>query len=251
MSTRTNSKICTGGVRTLKHQRQRFNWDCGLTCIMMVMPQEKRQHFQENFKLICSEEGFNKSTWTIDLAYLLKKFELEHVFCTITLGIQPAYGSQPFYAKVIQKDEARVLDRFVSAESSGVCVQKRSLPLEELLSHLEQHGPVIVLTNGNLLQCEICKINKLTSELRACLPWPSSYSGHYIVLCGFDLPRQLVFYHNPSYSERVCAIHFTNLDEARFGYGTDEDAILIFNSHIGFVHGASPFVSNNSQNTSD
>ncbi|CAB3366883.1 Hypothetical predicted protein [Cloeon dipterum] len=244
-------KLSSGGTIRLKHQRQKFNWDCGLTCIMMILPPDKKKHFIDNFKQICAQEGFNKSTWTIDLAYLMKKFELDHLFCTVTLGIQPAYGSQPFYAKVIQTDESRVMQRFTSAKTNGVNVEKRSLTIEELLHHLEKHGPIIILTNGNLLQCEICKINKLSTELRACLPWSPSYSGHYIALCGYDLTRQLVFYHNPSYSDRVCAITFGDLDDARFSYGTDEDTLLIYNSHTHFVPGASPFGSNNSIVTSD
>jgi len=111
-----------GGLRRLQHQRQKYQWDCGLACVLMILPQENRKFFLQNFNQVCSQEGFDKrygflmnknicyiifalfySTWTIDLAYLLKRFELDSLFYTTTLGIQPAYNGQPFYAKVIQK----------------------------------------------------------------------------------------------------------------------------------------------------
>jgi hypothetical protein len=94
------------------------------------------------------------------------------------------------------------MKRFKSADVAGVKVEKKSIPLPQLLMHVQNHGPAIILTNGSLLQCEVCKVNKLSSELRACFPWRPSYSGHYVVVCGFDWRRELVYYHNPSFAER-------------------------------------------------
>ena len=37
------------------------------------------------------------STWTIDLVYLLHRYEVQQRYCTITRGIDPGYHRQSFY----------------------------------------------------------------------------------------------------------------------------------------------------------
>lgn len=54
------------------HFEQRDNWDCGLSCVLMLLSEEKRKYVLQNLEEICQKEGFDKSTWTIDLCYLLK-----------------------------------------------------------------------------------------------------------------------------------------------------------------------------------
>ncbi len=53
-----------------------------------------------------------RSIWTIDLAHLLRRFGMEVVFCTITLGANPAFSSEAFYAENMPEDEARVQQLF-------------------------------------------------------------------------------------------------------------------------------------------
>ncbi|KDR18509.1 protein GUCD1 [Zootermopsis nevadensis] len=212
----------------LIHHRQRFNWDCGVSCVLMVLPPTQREHLLINFSEVCKAEGFNKSTWTIDLCYLLKRYGVSHLYCTVTLGIHPGYRGQSFYNKILQKDEERVTKRFLEAAERGILVRKASLTCEDLVHHLSESGPVILLTNASLLHCDICKVNKFTSELRGCLPWGTTYTGHYIVLCGYNLSNEKFLFRNPTFRNRVCAMSFAMLDEARCSYGTDEDAILIY-----------------------
>ncbi|XP_067015317.2 protein GUCD1 [Anabrus simplex] len=212
----------------VSHQQQKSNWDCGVSCVLMVLPEKKRQDFQNNFNKICKEQEFNKSTWTIDLCYLLLRYGVKYVFCTVTLGINPEYHEQTFYARVLHKDEERVMRRFNEAEANGISVRQVSLKQDDLIQHLARHGPIILLTNANLLSCDICKCKKLITEIRSWLPWSISYNGHYIVLCGYNLSRQKFYYHNPTYRSRVCCMSFSAMDEARQSYGTDEDTILIY-----------------------
>lgn len=42
----------------LVHCRQRYDWDCGITCIMMILKRYKRQDLLQNFNTICIDEGF-------------------------------------------------------------------------------------------------------------------------------------------------------------------------------------------------
>ncbi|VEN60604.1 unnamed protein product [Callosobruchus maculatus] len=212
----------------LSHATQRFNWDCGISCVLMVLQKHQRQMFLNHFTEICKSEGFNKSTWTIDLCYLLKRFNVQHIFYTTTLGVHEGYRWNSFYNHILTKDENRINARFKKAKANSIFIQKASLTINDILSHLV-NGPIIVLTNAKMLSCDVCKFNKISAELRKCIPWTTSYQGHYIVLCGYDIHTRKVFYRNPSFGDHVCMMPISNLDNARKSYGTDEDIIFIFN----------------------
>ena len=77
------------------------------------------------------------------------------------------------------QDKERVTKRFLEAAEKGITVRKASLSCQDLVHHLSKSGPIILLTDASLLHCDICKVNKLTSELRGCLPWSTSYTGIY------------------------------------------------------------------------
>ncbi|XP_046385928.1 protein GUCD1 [Ischnura elegans] len=226
----TESRVPPIFEMQLFHQSQRFSWDCGISCVMMILPPQKRAQLLTNFHDVCSEEGFGKSTWTIDLCYLLKRYEIQHLYCTITLGVHPGYRGQAFYDKLLDKDEDRVKRRFAEADKYGIRVRQMKITTEDIVRHLAKSGPIILLTNNNLLNCEVCKGNRLAMELRNCFPWSISYHGHYIVLCGYDYTRQKFSYRNPAFRNRICIMSFEMMDEARKSYGTDEDAILIYYS---------------------
>ncbi|XP_056637943.1 protein GUCD1 isoform X1 [Diorhabda carinulata] len=211
----------------LTHFKQKSNWDCGVSCVLMVLPKVKREEFLNNFSQICKSEGFNKSTWTIDLCYLLKKFQVPHIFYTITLGVHEGYRENSFYNTILSKDEHRINARFKEAENVGIVVRKQSVSMLEIISHLT-NGPVIVLTNAKILSCDICKFNKISREFRKCIPWPAPYQGHYVVLCGFDIHNEKLFYRNPSFNDHVCVIPMEIFDLARKSYGTDEDIIFTY-----------------------
>ena len=115
------------------------------------------------------EEGFGESTWTIDLCYVLQRFRVKFKYTTVTLGVDPGYCKEAFYNKVIAKDYNRVNTRFQEAENRGVEIVEMSITLQEILSHLETLGPVIILTNANLLRCSRC------SNYTSC--YPSCFSN--------------------------------------------------------------------------
>ncbi|XP_022906606.1 protein GUCD1 isoform X1 [Onthophagus taurus] len=211
----------------LSHYKQRFNWDCGLSCVLMILPQADREKLLENFNAICKEEGFNKSTWTIDLCYVLQRFDVPHKFYTTTLGVHPGYRGNSFYQSVLTKDEKRVNRKFEKAHLYGLQIRKASVSANFLISHLKD-GPVIMLTNAQLLNCERCKFNKVCTEIRKCIPWPVPYQGHYVVVCGYNTITQKIYYRNPSFQDRLCIMSLETFEDARKSYGTDEDVILIY-----------------------
>lgn len=86
--------------RTVGHTQQRFNWDCGLSCVLMALDAaeefEAKEEISKDIEKVCQSEGFGHSTWTIDLCYLLKNYapQLAFSYTTVTLGVDPSYMDQ-------------------------------------------------------------------------------------------------------------------------------------------------------------
>lgn len=86
--------------RSVQHTQQQFNWDCGLSCVLMALDaaeeMEAKDTIEDNLQQIGKIEGFGNSTWTIDLCYLIKHHapNLGFSYTTITLGVDPSYMTQ-------------------------------------------------------------------------------------------------------------------------------------------------------------
>ncbi|XP_054714945.1 protein GUCD1-like [Uloborus diversus] len=212
----------------LVHVQQHLSWDCGISAVMMVLRDEDRSFMKENLDAISREEGFYKSTWTIDLAYLLHKFGVRHMYATVTLGVNPGYSQEDFYQQVLKKDADRINEKFLTAAVNGVKVEKRSVNIEEILLHLESGNPAIVLVNANLLFCDTCHTKKCLMQMLSCCNSSFSYQGHYIVLCGYDKRETKVLYRNPSVFNKVCQMPYDSFELARKSFGTDEDVLFVF-----------------------
>ena len=111
------------------------------------------------------------------------------------------------------------------AAERKISIIEKASGLEEILLHLQNKGPVIILTNANLLSCSKC--NNLTSWIPSCWSGTPSYQGHYILLVGFNEKSKEILYRNPSLKDKVCVMSFDQLEEARTSYGTDEDVIFV------------------------
>ncbi len=57
----------------MPHCRQRASWDCGLACALMVARGAKKEVREDDLEKICKEEGVDRSVWTIDICYVLKR----------------------------------------------------------------------------------------------------------------------------------------------------------------------------------
>jgi len=47
-------------IHEIPHLEQASSWDCGLTCILMILPSHLADNFQLNKSSICSEEFHNQ-----------------------------------------------------------------------------------------------------------------------------------------------------------------------------------------------
>ena len=95
--------------RSVQHCQQQFNWDCGLSCVLMALDAadllEVKDTILANIEEICRKEGFGHSTWSIDLCYLIKHYapQLRFSYTTITIGVDPSYMNQVSLKKDIDK----------------------------------------------------------------------------------------------------------------------------------------------------
>lgn len=59
-SNRTVSNPPQSYHHSVVHFRQRYDWDCGIACVMMMLTRRQRQEFLRNFDQICAEEAFGE-----------------------------------------------------------------------------------------------------------------------------------------------------------------------------------------------
>ena len=95
--------------RSVSHTQQQFNWDCGLSCVLMAFDAadllDTKDTILANIEDICQKEGFGHSTWSIDLCYLIKHYapQLRFSYTTTTIGVDPSYMNQVSIKEVISK----------------------------------------------------------------------------------------------------------------------------------------------------
>jgi len=198
--------------------RQSFLWDCGLACTEMVV----RTFFQHNMQTVpeCSVEILHnmadtESVWGVDIAYLLKRFDVPCVFCTTSWGVKKEYAQMAFYKNTFDQDQNRVNTLFEQAERNGVCIQVRSVSSEEIKNHVSRGNLVVALVNANLLEA-------------ASVSEDVPYHGHFVLVCGFEETTDEWIYKDPDTEQRESRATQEQFDKARKSVGTDEDLIFVF-----------------------
>jgi hypothetical protein len=56
----------------------------------------------------------------------------------------------------------------------------------------------------------------------------NNYSGHFIILIGYDDNRHLIFYRNPASKRNFSYTTYFDFELARRSYGTDEDILFLY-----------------------
>lgn len=227
--TQTGSKVIINVPSCI----QNYSWDCGLACASMVLKflniDADKVYTSDLEALQCGE-----SIWTIDLAALLRKYNIKHKLCTITLGVDKGYSKQSFYSRRFTVDEDRVSRLFEEAAAQGIVVEQRSVSREDILSSIQSGNVVIVLVDWNMLECIWCDRLRCQTGCLSCITSKccSGYQGHYVVVCGYDKKKKRIFYKNPSYDEDLCCSRMEKFDQARKSYGTDEDTLFVYKDGV-------------------
>mmetsp|Transcript_43864 Transcript_43864/g.73040 ORF Transcript_43864/g.73040 Transcript_43864/m.73040 type:complete len:285 (-) Transcript_43864:166-1020(-) len=199
------------------HVRQSFNWDCGLACVLMVL---RTLGVNKCDLRILRQLCNTTSIWTVDLAHLFARFGVAVHFCTITVGANPEFAKESFYMDTIQEDGRRVERLFRDAAECGITIQCRSLAIEEIQDRLlSGHWLLIALVDKRKLSPPQC--------LSQCCGIGSGYTGHYVVVCGYDADRQEFELRDPASSSALLVVSESGFEDARKAFGTDEDILLV------------------------
>ncbi|CAA6661712.1 unnamed protein product [Spirodela intermedia] len=195
------------------HVRQLCNWDCGLACVLMVL----RTFGMNDFSIHDLEEFCcTTSIWTVDLAYLLKKFSIKFSFFTVTLGANPDFSSEAFY-KVVNT-------LFEEALEAGIRIEHRSLSGNDISLLMLSGGYIAIALVDKYKLSHSCAKDLYLPELCDGRP---NYIGHFIVICGYDGEKDEFDIRDPASSRKQERIPLACLEVARKSFGTDEDILLI------------------------
>ncbi|KAG2730410.1 hypothetical protein I3760_01G290600 [Carya illinoinensis] len=151
-----------------------------------------------NFEVL-SELCCTNSIWTVDLAYLLLRFPVSFSFFTVTVGANPNYSGETFYkCSSISGEEISVLIL------SGKYIAIALVDQYKLSQSWPENFSVPSLFASN-----------------------SGYTGHYVVICGYDTDADEFEIRDPASSRKHERVSSKCLEEARKCFGTDEDLLLI------------------------
>ncbi|XP_076882359.1 guanylyl cyclase 1-like [Bidens hawaiensis] len=205
----------------VQHIKQLRSWDCGLACVLMVLrtlglDQYDLQHLEE----ICR----TTSIWTVNLAYLLQKLSIRFSFYTVTLGVNPDFSMEKFYKEQLANDISRVDMLFQRSVEEGINIEHRSIKGEEIILFILS-GKYIVIALVD--QCILSQPWKEDVRMPRFYAGTAAYTGHYVIVCGYDGHTDEFEIRDPASSRKSDRISSKCLEEARKSYGTDEDILLI------------------------
>ncbi|KAI5670573.1 hypothetical protein M9H77_10937 [Catharanthus roseus] len=213
--------LSRSGFVEVPHINQLYTWDCGLACVVMVLRTLgiSSCDIKDLEELCCTT-----SIWTVDLAYLLQKFSVQFSYLTVTLGANPNFSVETYYKDQLPNDLVRVNMLFQKARDAGINIECRSISREEIsLFILSGKYVVIALVDQYKLSQswlqDVC-ISGLYDE-------NPGYTGHYIIICGYDSATDEFEIRDPASSRKHERITSRCLDDARKAFGTDEDLLLI------------------------
>ncbi|KAI3705629.1 hypothetical protein L1987_75868 [Smallanthus sonchifolius] len=203
------------------HIKQERTWDCGLVCVLMVLKTLNINHYDiEDLDAFCC----TNSIWTVDLAYLLQKLSISFSYITVTLGANPNFSLETFYEKQLSDDIVRVNMLFQRSQEAGIDIECRSIKGDEI---------AILILSGKYI------VIALVDQYILSQPWTedaylsdfysgsSGYTGHYIVICGYDALTDEFEIRDPASTRIQETISSRSLEKARKSFGTDEDILLI------------------------
>ncbi|XP_057981763.1 guanylyl cyclase 1 isoform X3 [Malania oleifera] len=162
------------------HINQQRSWDCGLACVLMVL---KTIGIDSCDLETLGELCCTTSIWTVDLAYLLQKFSLNFSYFTVTIGANPNFSMETFYKDQLPNDLVRVDKLFQKALEAGINIQCRSINGEEIS---------LLILSGKYIAIALVDQYKLSRSWleNVCVSdiygGNSGYTGHYVVICGYD-----------------------------------------------------------------
>ncbi|GAU40092.1 hypothetical protein TSUD_151360 [Trifolium subterraneum] len=151
------------------------------------------------------------------------RFSVAFSYFTVTFGANPNYCGESFYKEELPNDLARVDMLFKDAVEAGIDIQCRSISEEEIS---------FLILSGKYIAIALVDHSKLSHawqdfHVPGVLSSNSDYTGHYVLICGFDAGADMFEIRDPASSRKHKRISSKSLEEARKAFGTDEDILLI------------------------
>ena len=263
----------------ISHIRQSETWDCGLACLQMIFQWLRTGDEERTSGTTTSSSSSSlsleaekawmikyvrtKSIWTIDLVMLLEyyshnmtleddsdsvhhKQKVSYLFCSTKFGVDESYNKLGYYKDSFSSDELRVKRLFARAlayESNWSLLQtSQHVTLHTFVDVVSKQGVVAIV----LLDNRVLKGNSILQQQTG----RSSYSGHYVIVCGVSHNKNEVNYaqmnspnnnidcdrrqydyclviKNPGIAKEVQFITPSIFEKAWRAKGTDEDVIFI------------------------
>ncbi|KAJ8764072.1 hypothetical protein K2173_004970 [Erythroxylum novogranatense] len=202
------------------HINQLNSWDCGLACVLMAL---NTIGITDCSIQSLADACNTTSIWTVDLAYVLQKFSVRFSYFTVTLGANPNYSAETFYKEQLPNDLVRVDTLFRKAVDEGINIQVRSINEKEI-SRLILSGHYIAIA---LVDQYKLRWSWVEDVILSGMSSRSSYTGHYVLICGYDAVTDEFEIRDPASSRKDERISSKCLEESRKSFGTDEDLLLI------------------------
>ncbi|KAI9339655.1 Guanylylate cyclase-domain-containing protein [Obelidium mucronatum] len=157
-----NRRLILSLASSVPHITQPSQWDCGLTCVSMVLKSLKlySQSDPVDLRLFVHRDAVeNGSVWTIDLAYLFRAFGVsDFTYYTSHIGVNFHYAQKSYYRSAFPTDSRRIHSLFADAHDSGVRVVPLLLPLDDIKRFLSSgRYAVLMLVNLNAINCRVCR----------------------------------------------------------------------------------------------
>lgn len=195
-------------LRRIPRFLQVESWDCGLTCVSMLLP-----NHPSTSEL--SKRVGTQSIWTIDLAALVVTEEVvtSVKLFTTNAGVLDIYENMSYYSKTFKEDKERVERLLAEAEARGIEVEETSISSDRLISILKGVDTYAIVLVDN---------SKLHRQ-------SGGYQGHYILVLGYQETSKSFVYYNPGATGHrgASVVHRDLLDIARTAEGTDQDILVI------------------------
>ncbi|GKV28361.1 hypothetical protein SLEP1_g37431 [Rubroshorea leprosula] len=203
------------------HIKQLFSWDCGLACVLMVLTAIGINDYSiQDLAELCA----TTSIWTVDLAYLLQKFSVSFCYFTVTFGANPNYSIETFYKEQLPNDLGRIDMLFQKAVEAGISIKCRSIGRKEICQWMlsGKYIAIALVDQHKLSRFWLGDVTVLGFH-----DSHTEYTGHYILICGYDAGKDEFEIRDPASSGKRDRISSKCLEEARKSFGTDEDLLLI------------------------
>eukprot|EP01094_Clydonella_sp_ATCC50884_P019388 TRINITY_DN376_c0_g1_i2.p1 TRINITY_DN376_c0_g1~~TRINITY_DN376_c0_g1_i2.p1 ORF type:complete len:592 (-),score=223.97 TRINITY_DN376_c0_g1_i2:366-2108(-) len=205
------------------HAPQRFDWDCGVACVEMVLKGFGYPEPAVDLRSLLQTE----SVWTIHLAHLLHDLHIPCTYLSQSIRANEQHFQNPFYAdgnENLHEELHGVSSLFASAQAKGMAVHERVLSLPEIAKLILEGNVVIVVVDSRHLECEQCGHEKQRGANQ-------HFAGHFVLLTGFSTASCAFEYMDPSSGHEKCIVSAMTLDVARKSEGTEFDTLVVWNEH--------------------